>query len=1031
MSERILRALMQLFAIVAKVDEVQEENSDEVIRIHSTRGREIIRAFLKSELSSYDVEQYLTFFDNYLNETRGKAFNKAGGRKRTSLQSVKILRICEQINTELTQRQKFIVLIRVIEFTITDNKQTQKEQDFIKTVADSFRISEADFNGVNKFIQSSAEEIIESNNYVYYSGDQKLVSENQHVNYFENLNDLIQVYHIEPIKTLFFKYFGNDELYINGLLTSNDKVHLFNIGSTVRTTLSAQLFYSDVISKLNKSDDIQPLLFEVNNVTHSFKGKALALHEVNFKTNQGKLIGIMGGSGTGKSTLLNILNGKIKPKTGHVRINGIDVHHSDNELNGIIGNIPQADTLIEELTVFENLYFSAKLSLGDLNDAQIKIKVIKILKRLGLYEIRRLKVGSVLQKVISGGQRKRLNIALELIREPSILFVDEPTSGLSSRDSENIMDLLKELTLSGKLVFVVIHQPSSNIFKLFDRLLITDEGGYIVYDGIPLNALVHFKTYAYRGNAEERECTQCGNVNPEQIFELIDAKIVDEYGNETKKRKKDPKDWNKLYLKYSDSVECENVSQPPKSETFIPKKFTQLKAYLQRDVKSKISNNQYVITNLLIAPLLAFILAFCIKFFGIENGVEKYTFFENQNIPQFIFISVIVSIFLGLTVAAEEINRDKSVLAREEFLHLSRQSYLISKIVSVFGISAIQSFLFVLISHYILEIEGMLFYYWFMLFTASAVSNVVGLNISSAFNSAKVIYIIIPLMIIPQLLFSGAIVEFNKLHPLITDTTKVPAIGNVMISRWAYEGLAVQQQTQNKLEQRYLIPKCEMNTAEWNNDYWLPALNNHVSVAAKGPKHPDFERSKEIVINEIEKADEIWNGVECKDCLIELKAGNKLSSISRNKIDEFLRILKLQNISTITKQNDSIQLIISRIGTSKFKELKSIYTNSSLEDLLNKRTELNKIIELNGHLYQNDVPAYKLPQNTDGMLDAQFYTPYKNVFGKRYQTYWVNIIVLWLFALGAYIALYFDWLKKLLYSSVRYYNARKKRKASN
>jgi ABC-type multidrug transport system ATPase subunit len=91
-------------------------------------------------------------------------------------------------------------------------------------------------------------------------------------------------------------------------------------------------------------------------------------------------------------------------------------------------------------------------------------------------------------KTISGGQRKRLNIALELIREPSILYLDEPTSGLSSRDSENVMDLLRELTLKNKLVFVVIHQPSSELFKMFDRVAILDTGGRMVYFGNPVEA---------------------------------------------------------------------------------------------------------------------------------------------------------------------------------------------------------------------------------------------------------------------------------------------------------------------------------------------------------------------------------------------------------------------------------------------------------------------------------------------------------------------------------------------------------------
>ena len=207
----------------------------------------------------------------------------------------------------------------------------------------------------------------------------------------------------------------------------------------------------------------------------------------------------------------------------------------------------QDDLLFEELTVFQNLFYNAKLCFGNLDEPAIIEKVNDTLRSLGLYETRNLHVGSPLDKTISGGQRKRLNIALELIREPSVLFVDEPTSGLSSRDSENIMDLLKQLALKGKLVFVVIHQPSSDIFKMFDDLLILDQGGYPVYKGNPVESIVYFKTVIGHANCEESECPTCGNVNPEQIFNIIESNIVDEEGNFTEIRKKSAEDWNLIY----------------------------------------------------------------------------------------------------------------------------------------------------------------------------------------------------------------------------------------------------------------------------------------------------------------------------------------------------------------------------------------------------------------------------------------------------------------------------------------------------
>jgi len=494
MSERILRALMQLFAIVAKVDEVSNGLEGPSL-IHSSKGKQIIEGFLKSELSSADVNKYLSTFDKFLNSTRGKYYSKSRDQKRTSLYSVKVLRICAQVNKELTQRQKFIVLIRIFEFINADNFRTEKEIDFVKTVSDSFNILEEEYQQVQTFIESGATDVVDKKGHVYYYGKDQPHFEHSKSDLVEGLDGVIHAIYIRSVRTIFFKYLGSQELLVNGQIVAADKAHIFNVGSTVKTTKSTQIFYSDLMSKVSDRENHQPLSLKMKNIIHSFNGDIGALQKISLSTNEGNLIGIMGGSGTGKTTLLNIMNGKVKPTFGTLEINGIDLHNNPKLLEGVIGNISQNDLLIEELTVFQNLFFSARLSMGGKDDSRLAKRVVEVLKSLGLYEIRKLKVGSTLEKVISGGQRKRLNIALELIREPSILFVDEPTSGLSSRDSENIMEILKDLSLNGKLVFVVIHQPSSNIFKLFDRLVILDVGGYPIMTAPHLMQLFISKLY--------------------------------------------------------------------------------------------------------------------------------------------------------------------------------------------------------------------------------------------------------------------------------------------------------------------------------------------------------------------------------------------------------------------------------------------------------------------------------------------------------------------------------------------------------
>ena len=203
--------------------------------------------------------------------------------------------------------------------------------------------------------------------------------------------------------------------------------------------------------------------------------------------------------------------------------------------------------LLKNLLFLKIFIIMPNFALIILTDEEIIIRVDSVLKNLGLYEIRNIQVGSPLNKKISGGQRKRLNISLELIREPAIMFLDEPTSGLSSRDSENILDLLKELARKGKLLFIVIHQPSSEIFKMFDKLIILDTGGYLIYNGNPVDSIEYFKRKIEQANYNESECYVCGNVNPEQIFNIVETKVFTESGQPTDTRRISPADWSNLY----------------------------------------------------------------------------------------------------------------------------------------------------------------------------------------------------------------------------------------------------------------------------------------------------------------------------------------------------------------------------------------------------------------------------------------------------------------------------------------------------
>lgn len=1062
MSERILKALMQLFAIIAKVDGVTNES------------RVVVQSFLRQQLSFELVDQYLRLFDEFLEAHHQISKRKDGSAKRTSLNSVKVLRICTQINEELTQKQKIVVLLRLLEFIHTSNQISEQELEFVQTVAETFNTEAGEFGRMRDFVEKEIDKLPDIPELLVVDDRKEVGYENKHHIYSDSIggNARVCVLSIPSVGMYAVRYTGHVELNLNGQAMIPSKVYILTPGSILRSTKVNPIYYSDIVSAFMSDKTSTYITFSAQHIDFAFKGGKLGLRDVNIHEESGRLIGIMGGSGAGKSTLLNVLNGNEKPTKGEVLINGINIHTEKDKIEGVIGHVSQDDLLIEELTVFQNLYYNAKLCFGNLSNEEITRMVLDLLTDLGLFETRDLKVGSPLDKKISGGQRKRLNIALELIREPSVLFVDEPTSGLSSRDSENIMDLLKELALKGKLIFVVIHQPSSDIFKMFDKLIILDVGGYPIYNGNPVDAVIYFKQMVNHVNANESECVTCGNVNPELIFNIIESKVVDEYGNLTRNRKVSPAEWNSFYKENIESkIERLTPSNDNPESTFnIPGRIKQFLVFCTRDIKSKLTNTQYMVINLLEAPVLALILSYLVRFYNTDvSNKVGYIFRENENMPAYMFMCVVVALFLGLTVSAEEIIRDRKILKREKFLNLSRSSYLMSKIVIMFVLSAIQMWSFVLVGNLILGVKGMWVDYWLILFTTSCFANMLGLNISASFNSAVTIYILIPFLIIPQLLLSGVIVKFDKLNPSITSQRTVPVAGEMMASRWAFEALAVNQFMSNAYERSFYEYDQLMSISDFKKNYWIPHLRgkadkceaNARNAAAAGELKTDLLLIQNEIAADLSKLKEMRRRRMVKlsgDLVSQLEAEAKIvgdikaAGFDVNRANEIRTYLNSVNTvyikifnqnsdkrdNEIRKQNsDSIagkkyeqavkkgadeatlakllkeKNLADSLARQKFIRLKDDYMNESLSDLVKNANEFNKIIEQDGILIQRADPVFLEPTYSD-FGNSHFFAPRKKIFGRYFDTFWVNIVVLWSMSLLMAITLYFDVLRRII-----------------
>ena len=1010
MSESILKALMQLFAIIATAN--QEGVND--------KSRSLVESYLKLMLSSEQVSEYLLLFDKYVEERGGgvKKDDAQQSRKRTSLNSVKVLRICEQINGELKQDQKLLVLLQLLEFICFNANITEQEVDFVKTVSDIFNIPEDEYHNCYSFtLNPKVEEIPHKENVLVLDKNEE--SPNPEVKHlkFKELDGRIMILFLPSINAYAFRYVGETDLYLNGHSIMLNRTYMLPKGSAIRSPRIGSIYYSDIVSKFINAMNAEKVVFTAKDVEFRFKGSKNGLHNFNFCEQGGELIGIMGGSGVGKSTLLNVLNGNLQPQSGEILINGYNIYTEKEKLNGVIGFVPQDDLLIEELTVYQNLYYSAKLCFSEYTEAQIDEAVNKVLEDLDLKATADLVVGNPLNKTISGGQRKRLNIALELIREPLVMFVDEPTSGLSSMDSEMVMDLLKEQTLKGKLVIVNIHQPSSVIFKMFDKLLIMDKGGYLVYYGNPVDSVVYFKTMSNHVNATESECYHCGNINPEQVLQILESKVVDEYGRTTHKRKTSPEEWAAMYEEHSKSkIKFDTEKQDlPKNNFNIPGMFKQFRIFCERNILSKLANRQYMLINFLEAPVLALILAYFTKYIASEGSNPNiFVFSGNENLPIYLFMGVVVAIFIGLTVSAEEIIRDRQLLKRESFLNLSHVSYLNSKIAVLFVISAIQTLSFVLIGNTIMEIHGMTLAHWLILFSASCVSNMIGLNISAALDSVVTIYILIPFLIVPQLLFSGTMVKFDKLNKAISSYEVVPVIGDLMPSRWAYEAMAVKQFRDNDYEIDFFEIEMLKSEAGYVGSYLVPALNNKLAKLAD----TDEEQRAQIIRllhTEVTKLNNRTPQLQFAD--VDNITLDKFDENMQNKLKQHLdKTAKLYQL----KQNKAISVLDRAIaekaealgGNKELVEQKKRYTNDALANFVTNRIEIEKIHDMGDYFVQVSDPIFKHPESRCGR--AHFYAPFKQIGSMQIDTFWFNIVVMWILAGFLYLLLVFDGLRWMI-----------------
>ena len=957
MNETILNGLLNLFAVFASAVRIEEQQASRAVHF-----------YLSSHFGVRSHKEYIELYSELRSMYDDPLF---------PVDKENVIRnICEQMKVKLVAEEQLLLLVRFVEFAYSNSEEFENHLPLFHLVADIFAIPQEEFDDILAFITGKP-----SSSLLTISGEEAAIG--NHITR-KGMDGFIRVLFIRRFDKQIFTYYGSGVVFMNDIPLSPGIFYAWQHSSVLKGPLFLPVYYSDLLTVYNKNERKEAIFLNGRDLNFTFKNSTNGLHNFSFNLESGQLVAIMGGSGVGKSTLLGIMNGNIRPDEGTITVNGYPLDAP--EARQLIGFVPQDDLLIEELTVYQNLWFTARLCFARLSDQEIKARVENVLKELDLEGIKDLEVGSPIRKTISGGQRKRLNIALELIREPAILYLDEPTSGLSSSDSEKVIMLLKEQTHRGKLVVVNIHQPSSEIYKLFDRLWLLDRGGYPIYDGNPIEAIIYFKQAAKYTDPDISVCSTCGNVNPELILNIIDSKKIDDSGNQTNIRKFTPEEWHEKYISSRPSDTPVEEKELPDSKQKKPTWFKQFCIFLERNIRTKLVNKQYLAITLLEAPLLALIVALLTRY---VDG-DEYTLLANKNFVSYIFMSVIVVTFMGLSISAEEIIKDRPVLKREHFLRLSRSSYLTSKMVYLLGVSGFQSLLFILVGNTIIGVGWEMFgVWWSILWITSFLANLTGLILSQSMNSVVAIYITIPLLLIPQILLCGLVIKFDDLNTSASKENKVPLIGDIIPSRWAFEALMVEQFADNAYNQAYFPIEREKYLAQYYENIHSKEVRR-LAEQLEGKDDPDKRLTVENELAVLGRAARIAPRSEGESFLSYL-----------DKVDSALH----ERARNFTAYLDQIQeKDIREKGSEWVTEQKKKYHNSAIEDLVMGAGSRNFYKEHGNRIYPAVGQIYIVPDNPFGR--APFYSYEKKLGSMLISTYNFNLLIIGFFALLAIIAIF-------------------------
>ena len=418
--------------------------------------------------------------------------------------------------------------------------------------------------------------------------------------------------------------------------------------------------------------------------------------------------------------------------------------------------------------------------------------------------------------------------------------------------------------------------------------------------------------------------------------------------------------------------------------------------FFRRNVRTKITNVQYLCITLLMAPLLAVICALLTRY----APPEGYSVMNNKNLVSYFFMAVIVATFSGMSGSAEEIIKDRALLKRERYLNLSYGSYIWSKIAYMALVSLIQTMLFIVIGNSIMGVHGLFGTWWLILFMTALLASLTGLLLSQCLNSVVAIYISIPVLLIPQILLCGLVVSFSDLTPKST-TGNVPLIGDLIPSRWSYEALAVTSFTDNDYEVR----QFETDKQKYENQFYNIGFLDELQSQLETMKD-EQRRGKEVKASHMEVI-RTNLPVLTAYCGMKPYQGDESYESLYKYLKEAENILIKRCNDVTLKADAQTASFIRQNGKDALLELKRDNYNLKLEDCVIGADQQRMLDVVDNYIVPRTGTIFLTPQSRCGR--APFYSSQKIIGSWHVKTLWFNMAVLLLMSIIVTIMLLTDY----------------------